>query len=76
MVEDNDFEGNADWDEEHLSEYLKSGQASHKDLKHGDRCAWCNEAVSHGMEANMGLATHLKMGMIENKFKKRYGPVI
>ena len=75
MQEDHNFlPDNPDWDQEHLDEYVKTGNASHKDFGHGDTCAWCNEAISRGMEAKMGLSTHLKIGMLENKFKKRHGP--
>lgn len=76
ISEDDDMIRNPDWDDEHLQRYLKTGHASHDDLGHGDKCAWCNEAVSKGIEARMGLTTHLKMGMLENKFRKRHGSAI
>ena len=47
MQEDHNFlPDNPDWDQEHLDEYVKNGNASHKDFGHGDTCAWCNEAIS------------------------------
>lgn len=74
MIEDRDFPENPDWGDEHLQQYLTTGHASQENLNHGNTCAWCNEAVSHGIEAKMGLATHLKMGILESKFRKRHGP--
>jgi hypothetical protein len=73
--EDDNIPSNPDWDDAHLQDYLKGGSIN-SDKKHGGKCDWCNQAVSKGMEAKMGLTTHLKMGMLESKFRKIHGPAI
>lgn len=75
ISEDDNIPSNPDWDDEHLQDYLK-GDSMHSDKKHGAKCDWCNQAVTKDIGAKMGLATHLKMGMLESKFRKIHGPAI
>lgn len=75
ISEDDNIPSNPDWDDEHLQDYLK-GASMHLDKKHGPKCDWCNQAVSKGIGAKMGLATNLKMGILESKFRKIHGPAI
>jgi hypothetical protein len=75
ISEDDSLSRNPDWDDEHMQDYLK-GESVNSDLKHGSQCSWCNEGVSKGMEAKMGLTTHLKMGILESKFRKIHGPAV